>query len=448
MSRAAPGSGLQPGGEASLLVAPRTRVEQEQFERWCAATLIWYGPRLGAGLVVALILWWPTDLIIYRGMPHAQEAMADFRLTVAVVLGLPSLILPRIAWARRHPLAVIELVAIVAALLSAWHMARAGASAPFWFAFTYVVPLFSVAFLESLPGRIVVATLMSAAAASGFLLGPGLAMSAPEMRAGLSFLAFSTLMSIAIGHAVYLLVRTGFLMRLRVDEQRERLAELTRHLEDRVSEQTRQLRLLHRQSQEAGAEQRRLVARDLHDGLGQELSSLRLLVGLGRDISADPAPRALFEELDGLVERVQLSLRGVLEALRPRLLHQQSLVDALRSLLAETERRWGLETTLEIGEVPSPLPPAVSAALFRVAQEGLHNVLRHADATRVDVRLHREGRALVLEVQDNGRGLTGDPSEGRGMEHIRERALELGGLATWTGDPGTTLRVSLPLEEP
>ena len=148
------------------------------------------------------------------------------------------------------------------------------------------------------------------------------------------------------------------------------------------------------------------------------------------------------------MERVQLSLRGVLEALRPRLLHDQRLVDALRSLLTDTERRWGLRCTLEIGELPPVIPPAASVALFRIAQEALHNVLRHAQASELTLRLRRDEGGLALEVEDDGRGLTGDPAMGRGMEHIRERAEELGGTATWIGDAGTLLRVRIPMEQP
>lgn len=438
--------GFEPAGDTNVLTAPRSEAEQAQFERWCRATHLWYGPRLGLGMVTALLAWWPLDALVYAGMPEAQRAMAEFRLSLVAVLLGTSLLLPRLALVRRFPLHVVEGVTIFVSGLGGWHMSRVGNAAPFWFAFGYVVPVFTVIFLAPLPNRVFAATLLSAVAVGGFVLGPGDAFSATEMRAAVSYLAFTTILSIALGHGLYLLVRTGFLMRLRVDEQRERLAALTQHLEERVSEQTLQLRTLHRQSLEAGAEQRRVVARELHDGLGQELSSLRLLVGLGRDMSEEPGPRELFAELDGLVGRVQLSLRGVLEALRPRLLHDQSLVDALRNLLSDTERRWGLACGLEIGDVPSPLPPEVSAALFRIAQEALHNVLRHARASRVTLRLLCEGQALCLEVQDDGVGVPEDVPAGRGMEHIRERARELGGSAIWSVNRGTTLLVRLSLE--
>lgn len=433
------------GDGAGLLVAPRNGAEESAFQSWCDAALAWYGPRLGVGLVLALVLWWPTDALVFAGLPDAQAKMAEARLSLAALLAFASLVLPRVAAAQRRPLVGIGAFAILAAGIAGWYMAHAGQSDPYWFAFMYVVPVFSVALVTPLPGRVAVVVSMSAATVLGFLAGPGDAIHAPELPATISYLGFTTLLAIAIGHAVYLLVQTGFLMRLRVEEQRERLAELTRTLEQRVADQTRQLRILHGQSQEAGAEQRRLVARDLHDGLGQELSSLRLLVGLGRDITTEPAPRELFDELDGLVARVQISLRNVLEALRPRLLHEQGLNDALRGLLTETERRWGIRCVLELGELPSPMPPAASTALFRIAQEALHNVLRHAQASEVVVRVFRDDGFVQMEVEDDGRGIAADPSTGRGLEHIRERATELGGSASWTANGGTLVRVRLPL---
>lgn len=437
-----------PFGHTSLLEEPRNASERARFEGWCAANTLVYAPRVGAGVVLAILLWWPLDLVVYAGQEAQRAVLAQARVATAGLLGLSALLLPRVKLARRHALTVTVAVAALASALTAFNLARVEESNPFGLAFFYIAPLFSIAFLQPLAGRLVSALLIGGAAAAGYLLAPGAALAWPATRAALSYLVFTSLMAAALGHGVYLLVRTNFLMRLRVDEQRASLAALAESLEERVNEQTAELRLLHRRAQDAGADQNRRIARDLHDGLGQELSSLRLLVGHGQALTQDHDTRALFGELEGLVARVQLSLRRVLQVLRPRLLDEQGLVEALRTLLSDTERRWGLQCRLDLGTVPDPCPSQASVALFRIAQEAIHNVLRHAHATELVLRLHQQDAWLVLEVQDDGRGMSASPSAGHGLDNIRERAAELGGTAIWEPNGGTLLRVLLPLEAP
>lgn len=433
-------------GPVPWLDAPQDASERARFEAWCASTMMGYGPRVGAGIVIALLVWWPLDLLVYADQPVQRGVMSEARLATASLLTVCCVTLPRVALARRHALAVTVAVAALTSALAAYHVGRMEQSDPFGLAFFYIAPLFSVAFLQPLAGRVLSSLFIGGAAAVGYLLAPGDALAEPRTAAALSYLVFTSAMAAALGHAVYLLVRTNYLMRLRVDEQRARLAELAEHLEERVNEQTAELRTLHRRSQDAGAEQKRRIARDLHDGLGQELSSLRLLVGHGQLLSQEEASRELFTELEGVVARVQLSLRRVLLALRPRLLDEQGLVEALRTLLADTERRWGLRCTLDLGALPDPCPSQASVALFRIAQEAIHNVLRHAHASELVLRLHLEGAWLILEVQDNGLGMGEEASAGHGLDNIRERAAELGGSASWALQGGTLLRVRLPLE--
>ncbi|MEY3211214.1 MAG: hypothetical protein RIT28_1695 [Pseudomonadota bacterium] len=434
-------------GRTSITEAPRDDRERAQFEAWCGATMMWYGPFVGAGIVGALVLWWPLDLLIYTDL-RQRTIMGEARLATASFLTLCCLVLPRLAVARAHALVFTVAVAVLTSALATYNVARAGQSDPFWLAYFYIAPLFSVAFLSPLTERVLSALLIGGAAATGFLLAPGDTLASSETQAALSYLVFTSLMAAALGHAVYLLVRTNFLTQLRLDEQRAHLAELTARLEERVDEQTAELRLLHRRAQEAGAEQKRKIARDLHDGLGQELSTLRLLAGHGQHQTHEEPTRELFLELEGLVGRVQLSLRGVLQALRPRLLDEQGLVEGLRTLLSDTERRWGIRAGLDLGPLPDPLPSALSVVVFHIAQEAIHNVLRHAHAKELLLRLRAQGGWLILEVIDDGVGITEAEGDGHGLNNIRERAAEVGGEASWSRDDGTRLRVRLPLESP
>lgn len=117
-------------------------------------------------------------------------------------------------------------------------------------------------------------------------------------------------------------------------------------------------------------------------------------------------------------------------------------------LVGELERRSGLECRFVHRHVADGLAPSVSLALFRIAQEGLTNALRHARARRLELRLELRGEEIALEVHDDGRGI--DPAEigrGYGTRGIQERASALGGRATWTVDHGTQLLVTLPLRK-
>ncbi|MCK6521747.1 sensor histidine kinase [Myxococcota bacterium] len=433
-------------GRTSISESPRDPYERARFDAWCTATMRTYAPLVGAGVVAAVVLWWPLDRVIYANEPHIRATFAETRLALASFLTLCSLILPRLAFIQRHALVTTATVTVIASGLASFHLSHAGGDDPFWLAFFYIAPLFSVAFLFPPVARLISSLAIGVSVAAGYLLATGDSLDSHETRSAMSYLVFTSLMSATLGHAVYLLVRTNFLMQLRVDEQRVHLAELTDRLEERVAEQTAELRLLHRRAQEAGAEQQRRIARDLHDGLGQELSTLRLLAGHGQGVANEAPSRELFGELEGLVERVQLSLRRVLQTLRPRLLDEQGLVEGLRTLLSDTERRWGLRTALDLGPLPDPCPSGLSVALFRIAQEGIHNVLRHAYASELVLRLRQEGAWIVLEVQDNGLGMSSTGEGGHGLDNIRERAAEMGGEASWEQGGGTLLRVRLPVE--
>jgi signal transduction histidine kinase len=199
----------------------------------------------------------------------------------------------------------------------------------------------------------------------------------------------------------------------------------------------------------AREEERRRLRGDLHDGLGPTLAGAVLTIDAARRVLAsDPsAADELLDRAAASVEGTVADVRRVVYALRPPALDQLGLVGALRQQA----------TTLSAGDpplvcdvdAPDPLPPlpaAVEVAAFRIAQEALTNVARHADARRAVVSIAVDD-ALALEVRDDGRGLPSPHRTGVGLTSMRERATELGGSFAIAGaeDGGTLLRVRLPL---
>jgi signal transduction histidine kinase len=199
----------------------------------------------------------------------------------------------------------------------------------------------------------------------------------------------------------------------------------------------------------AREEERRRLRGDLHDGLGPTLAGAVLTIDAARRVLAtDPeAADALLDRAAASVEGTVTDVRRVVYALRPPALDQLGLAGALRQQA----------TTLSMGEpalschvtAPDPVPPlpaAVEVAAFRIAQEALTNVARHAHARRAAVSIAVDD-ALHLEIRDDGIGLPEDPHPGVGLISMRERARELGGsFEITTAEPGGTLvRVQLPL---
>jgi len=205
----------------------------------------------------------------------------------------------------------------------------------------------------------------------------------------------------------------------------------------------------HRRLVSAREEERRRLSGDLHDGLGPTLAGAVLTIDAARRVLAsDPeAADVLLDRAAASVEGTVADVRRLVYGLRPPALDQLGLVAALRQHAA-TLTMADAQLNCEI-VAPDPLPPlpaAVEVASFRIAQEALTNVARHARARRAVVSI-AVGDALRLEVDDDGRGVPRDRHAGVGLTSMRERATELGGsfaIAPAAGG-GTLIRVELPL---
>lgn len=203
----------------------------------------------------------------------------------------------------------------------------------------------------------------------------------------------------------------------------------------------------------AREEERRRIARELHDDLGQRLSALKMdLTLLGADIDAADSTSSLTAQTDAMqrvIDDTIAAVRQISADLRPPLLDELGLVPAIEWIAKHFRQRYGLLINVRAQEAALDEHAAIS--VFRIVQEALNNVVRHADATRVDITFARSGDRLTLGIEDNGRGWSGaPPAEGGrkplGLLGIRERARLLGGQATVTQVPrgGFCLTVQFP----
>jgi PAS domain S-box-containing protein len=197
------------------------------------------------------------------------------------------------------------------------------------------------------------------------------------------------------------------------------------------------------------------IARELHDELGQALTALKIDVGWLREHLAG-APEAVLAKLTAmqvLLDGTVAAVRRISSDLRPLMLDDLGLVAACEWLAHNFEQRTGVPCELVLGAGDLDLPDPYATAVFRVLQESLTNIARHAAATQVEATLERMGETVVLTVRDNGKGFA--PSAPRkqgsyGLVGLRERAYLLGGDIRIESAPGqgTLVEMRLPMHEP
>ncbi|MBZ5641163.1 MAG: response regulator [Acidobacteriia bacterium] len=201
-------------------------------------------------------------------------------------------------------------------------------------------------------------------------------------------------------------------------------------------------------------EERRRIARELHDGLGQDLTVVKIMLqGVFRDDplakSKQPAVADIYKLIDGALQQV----RSVSYLLHPPLLDEVGLRSALGWYLDGLSKRGGIDITMETQPQEFPrLAPELETTLFRVIQEALTNVFRHSRASKACVTLERKEAEILATVRDNGVGIHDEISEfrpesiGVGIGGMRQRVKELGGqLALRNAGPGTIVDVMIPI---
>jgi signal transduction histidine kinase len=221
--------------------------------------------------------------------------------------------------------------------------------------------------------------------------------------------------------------------------------------EQRLRSSEENLRALAAHLQSVREEERIHIAREIHDELGQALTGLKYdinalakAVGVGGAAAIEGKPAHLCQQIDRIIN----SVRRISSGLRPEVLDEIGLSAAVEWQAREFARRTGIRCTVEISPAFQDPDRERSTALFRIFQELLTNVARHAHATKVAVHL-ADGETLALKVEDNGRGIQDQEFESPkslGLLGLRERVLAFGGSIDVRGQEGkgTTVAVSIP----
>jgi signal transduction histidine kinase len=227
--------------------------------------------------------------------------------------------------------------------------------------------------------------------------------------------------------------------------------------QERTAEASEGRARLLRQVLAAREEEQRRIARDLHDGIGQSLTSLLLGLRAAAEVPTLEEARARLGELRGITASLLDEVRRLARGLRPIVLDDLGLAAVLERYAAEYTQAHGIAVDMYAPDLAlTRLPAEVETALYRIAQETLTNVLKHAAAKAVSLVVRRESSGVHLTVEDDGRGFDNDalllaPGAGKGLGllDIRERAALLNGSVTLESRPGsgTTVHVCIPLRE-
>lgn len=236
--------------------------------------------------------------------------------------------------------------------------------------------------------------------------------------------------------------------------QLEEEVEVRRRTEAELTHSQELFRNLSRHLQSVREEERKGVAREIHDELGQNLTTLKLHLGLLTE-DLPPGSEELRRKFSDMIEDIDVTIQSVkrlISSLRPGLLDDLGLVAAIEWQAEEFQRRTGIRCAVCFEPPDITLDPDRSTAVFRIFQETLTNVARHAHARSVSVALTADGAAIKLVVSDDGVGLSAAALEAPrsfGLMGIRERAFYWGGEVSFHGEAGrgTTVTVTIPLEE-
>jgi two-component system sensor histidine kinase UhpB len=215
-------------------------------------------------------------------------------------------------------------------------------------------------------------------------------------------------------------------------EREARIAELSGHLL-RVQE-----------------EERKRISRELHDETGQALMVIRLYLGM-LESSAGARARSKIRETLGVVDRTIEGIRRIIGRLSPLVLQELGLIAAIRKEAKDLAKNTGVKARVAVDENVGRLAPECEATIYRVVQEALHNIAKHAQAKTANIQMRRDQGGIRLLIEDDGQGMTkpsGFTGRSFGLAGMRERISMLGGTVkvTSTKGSGTRIEVTVPIQ--
>jgi PAS domain S-box-containing protein len=233
----------------------------------------------------------------------------------------------------------------------------------------------------------------------------------------------------------------------------KKMVDEGKRAEERITKSRERLRNLSGRLQSLLEEERTRISREIHDELGQALAALKLDLSLTRRSLVSNGlteQSAKVHEIERAVNRIIRTVRKIATDLRPGILDELGVAAAIEWMAKDFQNRTGISCKVTLQAMDRISDTVRATTIFRIVQEALTNIMRHAAASQVNVSLEKKGDSLTVEVRDNGIGIMEgriSDSKSHGLIGIRERVLLLGGEAVISGKPGegTLVRVTLPI---
>ncbi len=433
---------------AALLQDPCPVDDEVALDEHLAAVAYRYGG--GAALFLAAFVGalWPTDWFVFRGMAEVQNAVGGLRLAI-IAASAASFALLNTTIGLRRPMMILGGAGSLILFAIGWFLARLGTPEQPWVHMAYPALFFSVLAPVRLPVRALLVFMLTISLCTGFLASFPLHFHTPLIGVVISFVLSMAVMVVAVGHLSFRIVRQSFYQSRALERATRELAETNETLEQRVRTQTTDLRRLADHLERAREEERTRIARELHDELGQQLTAINLSLALARQrCGTDPQRVASnLMDLEGLLSRTHATVRQLVTELRPLPVDELGLQASIERLGRQAQEVGQFKVNV-VSSGLETVSPDIGAIAFRVVQEALTNVTRHARAQHAEVTAAVQDGELAVTISDDGVGLPTPRPQGFGLLGIRERVAMLTGrfeLRARSGG-GTTLAVNLPLD--
>jgi len=441
-----------------MLFLPTTRpTDHEQFSGFRKAlTAEMAITLLGLGMIL-LVLFWPSDLLLYRWGSPLLLGFAKMRLGMLAIIASTYVCITLSSTLKQYSAVTLGLAITAAALWLGTSLGAATAltqPADFrWVYSIYLMPFVSLVLVVP-PGQRVVLTFGYTAAVLLMLSASDpLLMSVHFSGSPSVFLLFAALMSCGVGHVLYRLVQGVHRKQWELLQRETYLSHVNSRLEEELTRDAESLLSSIRQYDavpKALEKDRKRVARDIHDELGQLLSALRIRIALAQQhVDSPQTMTTTFGELDEHLDLALNAVRGIVSDLRSPSEPAKPLAERLGQLVQRFEELTDSQCTLKLDLKGLELNQEQREHLTRIIQESLTNILRHAQATQVEIVVGVGESGLEIAIRDNGLGFEPEDakSKGRhGLLSLQERAEILGAkLFIRSGrDAGTTIRLQLP----
>ena len=396
-------------------------------------------------LLVMLVVG-PIEYWLLANRPETAAWQRLWMITVFVVFSFGASSFYWSKWAQRNSETAVALITSATLALAAVGVAQVGGLETLYVGIAYVVPMVGSMLLMPLWQRTWITFSVSLSFFVVFFAIRPESLSYPFVGVSLFHASLAVGVAILFGHLNYVLARENF-------ERGRQLEGETERLDRAVQERTQEVMELARNLVSLEETERTRIARELHDELGQQLTAIRLESGaagaaaqeaLGPE--SETAQRAA--AIEARVALAQQSIRDVVFSLRPPALDDFDLQTALRLLVDRFRNDGGPEIVYRESLGSARLSDTQATTVFRVLQEAMTNVARHAGAARITVDLGAQNAHVDLRVADDGRGISKDRlAAGFGLRGVRERLRLVGGQVSIAPRPegGTLLHASFPL---